>query len=82
MRDIVGKTHHDAARRVLELVARYQQSEDLVLLGAYKPGMNAVLDQAVRAQDAINGYLRQAIDQPANLASSVSELEALARQAA
>ena len=82
MRDIVGKTHHDAARRVLELMARYQQSEDLVLLGAYKAGMNAVLDKAVQAQDSINGYLRQAIDQPASLASSVQELEALARQAA
>jgi flagellum-specific ATP synthase len=66
---------------VLELMARYQQSEDLVLLGAYKAGMNAVLDKAVQAQDSINGYLRQATDQPASLASSVQELEALARQA-
>ena len=82
MRDIVGKAHHDAARRVLELMARYQQSEDLVLLGAYKAGMNAGLDKAVQAQDSINGYLRQAIDQPASLTSSVQELEALARQAA
>jgi flagellum-specific ATP synthase len=82
MRDIVGRAHYDAARTVLELVARYRQSEDLVLLGAYKPGMNAALDRAVQAQDAINAYLRQDIDQPAGLPASVQQLEALARQAA
>ncbi|BFU90940.1 MAG: flagellum-specific ATP synthase [Nitrospira sp.] len=82
MRDIVGRGHYEAARRLLELVARYRQSEDLVVLGAYKPGMNAALDRAVQAQEAINGYLRQDIDQPAGLPSSVQQLEALAQQAA
>ena len=82
MRDIVGRSHYDASRHALELLARYRQSEDLVLLGAYKPGMNAVLDKAVQAQEPINGYLRQAIDQPASLASSIQELEALAQKTA
>jgi flagellum-specific ATP synthase len=82
MRDIVGRSHYDAARRLLELVARYRQSEDLVLLGAYKPGMNAALDRAVDAQDAINGYLRQDIDQGASFASSVEQLETLVKQTA
>jgi flagellum-specific ATP synthase len=82
MRDIVGRTQYDAARRLLELVARYRQSEDLVLLGAYKPGMNAALDRAVQAQEAINAYLRQDIEQPVSLVSSVQQLETLAQKAA
>jgi len=82
MRDIVGRAHYDAARKLLELVARYRQSEDLILLGAYKPGMNAPLDRAVQAQETINAYLRQEIDQPADLPASVQQLEALAQQAA
>ena len=82
MRDIVGRGHYEAARKLLELVARYRQSEDLVVLGAYKPGMNTALDRAVQAQEAINGYLRQDIDQPAGLPSSVQQLETLAQQAA
>jgi flagellum-specific ATP synthase len=82
MRDIVGRPHYDASKKLLELVARYRQSEDLVVLGAYKPGMNAALDRAVQAQDAINAYLRQDIDQPAGMSSSVQQLEALAQQAA
>ncbi len=82
MRDIVGRTHYEAARKLQELVARYRQSEDLVVLGAYKPGMNVALDRAVQAQEAINAYLRQDIDQPAGLLSSVQQLEGLAQQTA
>lgn len=82
MRDIVGREHDVAARGILELVARYRQSEDLVLLGAYKQGMNAKLDRAVQAQDPINTYLRQDIDEAASFASSVQGLAALAQQTA
>jgi len=82
MRDIVSHDHAAAARQILELIARYRQSEDLVLLGAYKPGVNTALDRAVRSQDAINAYLRQDIDEPASFASSVQSLTALASQTA
>jgi flagellum-specific ATP synthase len=80
MRDIVAREHSEAARAVLELIARYRQSEDLILLGAYKQGMNKTLDRAVQAQDAINAYLRQDIDQPATLAQSIQGLGQLAKQ--
>jgi flagellum-specific ATP synthase len=82
MRDIVGREHHTAAGTVMELIARYRQSEDLILLGAYKQGMNGALDRAVQLQDAINGYLRQDINQPSSLTSSVQSLVTLAKQAA
>ncbi|MDH5669796.1 MAG: FliI/YscN family ATPase [Nitrospira sp.] len=82
MRDIIGREHSDAARAVLELIARYRQSEDLILLGAYKQGMNSTLDRAVQAQDAINTYVRQEVEQPASLAVSVQGLCALAKQSA
>ena len=82
MRDIVGREHHIAAGTVMELIARYRQSEDLILLGAYKQGMNRALDRAVQSQDAINDYLRQDIDHPSSLALSVQSLMTLAKQAA
>lgn len=80
MRDVVGRDHDGAARQILELLARYRASEDLVVLGAYKAGMNKALDRAVQAQDAINAYLRQDIDQPASFAASLQGLLALAQQ--
>ncbi|MCP9454614.1 MAG: FliI/YscN family ATPase [Nitrospira sp.] len=80
MRDIVTQEHRQAAGLLLELVARYRQSEDLILVGAYKEGTNKVLDQAVRAQDVINAYLRQDIDQPAPLPVAVDHLIQLAKR--
>jgi len=81
MRDVVSREHRDAAGTVRELIARYRQSEDLILLGAYKQGMNKTLDRAVQAQEAINAYVRQDIDQSASFDSSVQGLRALAQQA-
>lgn len=80
MRDIVSPEHREAAGLLLELVARYRQSEDLILVGAYKEGANKALDQAVHAQDAINAYLRQDIDQPAPLPVAVDQLIQLAKR--
>jgi len=82
MRDIIGREHDGTARSMLELIARYRQSEDLILLGAYKQGMNKTLDRAVQAQEAINAFLRQEVDHQATLAASVQSLAALAAQAA
>ena len=80
MRDIVSREQDSASRQMVELIARYRQSEDLILLGAYKQGMNATLDRAVRAQEAINGFLRQPVEQQADYRSSCSELLAMMKQ--
>lgn len=82
MKDIVGREHYSAARSMVELMARYQQSEDLILLGAYKAGTNKALDRAVSAQDGINAFLRQEIEQPADLGTSVQDLLALVKSTA
>lgn len=82
MKDIVSREHYAAARSMVELMARYQQSEDLILLGAYKAGTNKALDRAVSAQDGINAFLRQDNEQQAELGASVQDLLALAQSTA
>lgn len=82
MRDIVSREQESAARQMVELIARYRQSEDLIMLGAYKQGMNTALDRAVLAQEAINTFLRQPVDQPADFMTSRQDLLALAKQTA
>ena len=74
MRDIVTPQHHQASRAVMELLATYRRSEDLITLGAYKPGANNRLDRAVGNIEAINGYLRQEVGERAPLADSIMSL--------
>lgn len=74
MRDIVPASQYAAARRIVELTAIYRRSEDLITLGAYKPGANKQLDRAVSLHDAFTAFLRQDPDTKADWADSVEAL--------
>lgn len=80
MRDVVSRDHHLAARAVLEQMALYRRSEDLITLGAYKSGTSPDLDKAIAAHDRIGQFLRQEVDQPASLDDSLQALTTLAEQ--
>jgi flagellum-specific ATP synthase len=49
----------EAARKVREALAAYQQSEDLINLGAYAAGSNPKLDSAIRLRPGLLDFLRQ-----------------------
>jgi type III secretion system H+-transporting two-sector ATPase len=51
--------HQQAAQRVRELVATYERQRDLILLGAYKKGTDARVDEALERWPAIEAWLRQ-----------------------
>lgn len=63
MNDIVSSDHKQAAARIRDLLAVYTQNYDLISIGAYKPGMNPRLDEAVSKIDEINAFLKQQIDE-------------------
>ncbi len=57
---ITTPQHQTSASRFRELMAKYAEVEILLKLGEYKPGGDAVTDEAVQKIDKINGFLRQA----------------------
>ena len=59
MGSVVDQTHREAAGRVRELLAIFEQKRDLIALGAYRRGSDARTDEAIAAIDAINAFLRQ-----------------------
>ena len=70
----------EAARKIREGMAMYEQSRDLIELGAYVPGTNPRLDASIRAQAALNGFLRQDSEKPMPLAETRQRLAELASQ--
>jgi flagellum-specific ATP synthase len=80
MHGIITSAHDAAARTVVELMATYQRAEDLITVGAYKPGVNPKLDRAVGMVEAIHAYLRQEKDERASFPASVEALIKLAGQ--
>jgi len=74
MMDITTPRHRAAARAIIESLSTYQRAEDVITLGAYKPGSNARVDRAMNSIEAINSYLQQAPSEAAPLAASVDAL--------
>jgi flagellum-specific ATP synthase len=68
----------EAARKIREALANYQQSEDLINLGAYASGSNARLDSAIRLRPNLMQFLRQDHDVSAPIDETLKQLYALA----
>jgi flagellum-specific ATP synthase len=49
------------ASKIRDLLATYQDAEDLIQIGAYTKGSSPQIDQAIQFQPAIEAYLRQAV---------------------
>ena len=76
---IVPKPHIDAAGKLRQLLAKYSEVEMLIKLGEYKPGGDAVTDEAVRKIDAINKFLRQGVHEKATFDETIQALTALVK---
>ena len=59
MPNVVDNDHVVVARRIKELMAVYNEAEDLIVIGAYVPGTDSRIDEAIRKVDAIRDFLTQ-----------------------
>jgi flagellum-specific ATP synthase len=59
MADIVDDEHGGAAARLRRLWSVYEENRDLILMGAYKPGSDATIDEAVARHAEILDFLKQ-----------------------
>jgi flagellum-specific ATP synthase len=74
MPNIVSPEQVSAASKFRELTAEYNDIEDLVSIGAYKPGSKPIADEALRLWPQMNSLLRQDRDQGVPGDQSVAEL--------
>lgn len=59
MSSIAEKPHKQAAGKLRNVLATYQEAEDLINIGAYKRGSNQDIDYAIIKHTAVNEYLMQ-----------------------
>ena len=64
MKSVSSPDHVRLAQKMRELMATYNEAEDLINIGAYKPGSNPKIDKAVKAIDSINEFLKQRVEDP------------------
>jgi flagellum-specific ATP synthase len=78
MPSIVKEEHWAAAGRVRELLAIYEEAQDLINIGAYKPGGNRRIDWALEHLDSVRSFLRQGMREAVGYDETVQRLIGLA----
>lgn len=61
--EICDPEHIAAQGKLRELIALYENSRDLINIGAYQQGSNPKLDEAVAKYESIENYLKQHINE-------------------
>ena len=62
MSQIVTRDHKAASGKLKNVLATYNESEDLINIGAYKRGSSKSIDYAIDKIDAVNDFLKQDVD--------------------
>ena len=75
---VASAEQQEAARKVREALATYQQAEDLIQLGAYVAGSNPRLDASIRIRAGLLDFLRQDANVRVRRDETVTRLTALA----
>lgn len=77
MSQIASSEHKKMAGKLKNVMATYNEAEDLINIGAYKRGSNASIDYAIDKIEAVNQFLRQDVYEKVAFEESVERLKAL-----
>lgn len=77
MVNLIDAPHLEQIRKFKVLFARYQRSRDLISVGAYAPGSDPVLDQAISLYPRMEGFLQQKLDEQSDFSASIGALKGL-----
>lgn len=77
MPHVIDRRHREYAGKFVELLSLYKKYEDMINLGAYKPGSNFKVDYAIGMAERLKNYLRQDMNDLIDYTDSVQGLYAL-----
>lgn len=77
MSQIAQKEHKNAAGRLKNVLATYNEAEDLINIGAYKSGSNPDIDYAIEKIKAVNEFLMQDVEEKFSFEETLALLEGL-----
>src|SRR5579883_36509 len=77
---ITSDEHKAAAALVRKMLSVYAKSEDLIRIGAYKPGADADLDRAIQSRNRLREFLMQRAAEDVSFTQGHNALISLAAQ--
>jgi flagellum-specific ATP synthase len=76
--EVTSRDVRAAGRRVRALLAAHREKADLISIGAYQPGTDPLVDEALLKRGAIDDFLRQGPEEPSTAEEADAGLCALA----
>lgn len=80
MSQIADKDHKKAAGQLKNVMATYNEAEDLINIGAYRSGSNPSIDYAISKIQTVNDFLLQDVDEKFTFEDSVEMLKEIFRE--
>ena len=74
---VTDKEHRKAAGELKNVLATYNDSEDLINIGAYKKGSNPHIDYAMSKIDAVNEFLCQDVDEKIEYEDTLARMKGI-----
>ncbi|MCA1927127.1 MAG: flagellar protein export ATPase FliI [Calditerrivibrio sp.] len=75
MKEVVDPEHYEMGGKIRDLMAAYNEAEDLINIGAYAKGSNKRIDLAIAKIDSINSFLRQGINEKFEFSETISQMK-------
>jgi len=79
MPDVTTDEHRRHADSLKQLLAAYQETSDLISIGAYQAGSNPLVDAAIKMRDETLKFLRQGMSEQVPFPAAVAGLGKLAQ---
>ncbi|MFL9904842.1 flagellar protein export ATPase FliI [Paraburkholderia sp. RL17-337-BIB-A] len=77
MTALIEDNHLEKTRMFKQMLSRYQRNRDLINVGAYSSGRDALLDRAIALYPRMEAFLQQGFRECANFKPSLEMLDAL-----
>jgi flagellum-specific ATP synthase len=77
MTALIDDQHLDRVRMFKQMLSRYQRNRDLINVGAYSSGRDALLDRAIALYPRMEAFLQQGFREQAPFEPSLAQLDQL-----
>lgn len=77
MRAVTTPEHQKLAQKLREALAIYRDAEDLINIGAYKPGANPKIDKAIKVIDDLQNFLKQNVEDSSDMNQTIRQLQGI-----
>jgi flagellum-specific ATP synthase len=74
MTSLIEPAQFEMVRRFKQTLSRYQRNRDLISVGAYSPGHDAQLDEAIALYPRLEAFLQQPMQERTDYPESVAQL--------